>query len=142
MWGFLYMSSNVMSPNHREALTAVSTITAKDEYLTSTNGVLNVNASVTAEITGTNANCFTGQVTVNTIQVQISASSNALLNGIIVKSLSTNSGNIYVGKNGVTTATGDVLEPGESRGYAINNLNLLYIISAASTTDIVSYEAN
>lgn len=30
-----------MSPNHREAITAVSTITGKDEYLTSTNGALN-----------------------------------------------------------------------------------------------------
>lgn len=35
-----------MSPNQREGITALSTISGKNEYLTSTSGVLNVNASV------------------------------------------------------------------------------------------------
>ncbi|CAB4132667.1 hypothetical protein UFOVP253_48 [uncultured Caudovirales phage] len=35
------MSSNAKSPNHSEGLTALSTISGKNEYLTSTNGALN-----------------------------------------------------------------------------------------------------
>lgn len=91
---------------------------------------------------GTSANLFVGQVTVNTTQVHVSAASNALSNGIIVKCPSTNTANIVVGLTGVTTTTGDIIEPGESRGYAVNNTNLLYIISPTSTTDIISYSAN
>lgn len=91
---------------------------------------------------GTSSTLYTGQQTVNTTQVQLSASSKTLSNGVIIKAPSTNSGIIYVGKTGVTTSTGDILEPGESRGYPISNVNLLYIISAASTTDTVSYEGN
>lgn len=108
---------------------------------TDANGNLLVSASITAP-DNTSANLYTGQQTVGTSQVQITASSNALINGMIVKALSTNSAAIYVGKTGVTTGTGDVLEPGEARGYAVNNTNLLYIISVASTTDKVSFSGN
>lgn len=133
------------SPNHQEGLSAVSSITGNNEYVYSTNHALEVNASVTietAEVIGTNANCYTGQVTVNTTQVQLNASSHALNNGIVIKALSSNAVNIIVGLTGVTATTGDIIEPGESRGYAVNNTNLLYIISASSTTDKVSYGAN
>lgn len=41
------MSSNRITQNYREILAAQSTITGKSEYLTSTNGFLNTNASVT-----------------------------------------------------------------------------------------------
>lgn len=85
---------------------------------------------------------YTGQVTVSTTAMQLSTASHALTTGLIVKTPTTNSGNIYVGLSGVTTTTGDILEPGESRGYAINNTNLLYIVSISSTTDIVSYSGN
>lgn len=86
---------------------------------------------------------LTGQATVNTTQVQVTATSKALVNGIVIKSLSTNSsGGIYVGLTGVTTSTGDLIEPGERVGYPVANANLLYIISAASTTDKVTFEAS
>lgn len=90
----------------------------------------------------TSATLYTGQATVNTTQVQVSGTSHALTNGIVIKAPSTNSAPIYVGLTGVTTTTGDVLEAGESRGYALNNTNLLYIISAASTTDKVTWSGN
>jgi hypothetical protein len=106
----------------------------------STGGVI-VDATVTTGAT-TSANCYTGQTTVNTTQVQVDSSSHVLNNGIIIKSLSTNSAPIYVGLTGVTDTTGDIIEPGEARGYAVNNTNLLYIISAASTTDVISFSAN
>lgn len=40
------MSSNAITPNHREILAAQSTITGKAEYLTSTNHVLNSSATI------------------------------------------------------------------------------------------------
>lgn len=103
-------------------------------------GSVSTSASVT--VTNTSANLYAGQQTVSTSQVQVSSSSHTLSNGIIVKALSTNSAAVYVGLTGVTTSTGDIIEPGEARGYAVNNTNLLYIISAASTTDKISFSAN
>lgn len=101
-----------------------------------------VSGTVTA--VGTSASLFTGQATSNgATPVQITAGSHALSNGIIVKSLSTNNASgVYVGLTGVATTTGDLIEPGESRGYAVNNTNLLYIVTAASTTDVVTFSAN
>jgi|SRR5882762_119134 len=128
--------------NHREVIAAVSTVTGKPEYLTSTAGVLNTSGSGGGGGSTTSANLYTGQVTVNTTQVQVSSSSNALTNGIIIKAPSTNAANIYVGLTGVLTTTGDIIEPGEARGYAVNNTNLLYIISVASITDVISYSGN
>lgn len=54
------MSSNRISPNQREVLSAVSTITNKQEYLTSTGNILNVNASVSISGVSTAANQTNG----------------------------------------------------------------------------------
>lgn len=54
------MPSNRMSPNQREALSAISTITQKQEYLTSTSGALNVNATVSISGVATSANQTNG----------------------------------------------------------------------------------
>lgn len=132
------MSSTAQSPNWREVISGQSTITGRQEYLKSTNGALNVSASNS----GVSSTLYTGQRTVNTSQVQLSVTSKPVTNGIIIKALSTNAANIYVGTTGVTTTTGDILEPGESRGYPISNVNLLYIISGSSITDVVSYEGS
>ncbi len=90
----------------------------------------------------TNVNLYTGQKTVTASAAQITASSHSLSNGMIVKCLSTNSAAIYVGLTGVLTTTGDAIEPGEARGYAVSNTNLLYIISVASTTDKITWSGN
>lgn len=91
---------------------------------------------------GTTAALLTGQKTATqNSAVQVDAVSNALSNGMILKAPTTNAGNIYVGLVGVTNATGDILEPGESRGYSVNNTNLLYIYSATNSTDKVSWSA-
>lgn len=91
---------------------------------------------------GVTATQYTGQATVGTSAVQVNSSSHTLTNGIIIKAPSTNAANIIVGLTGVTTTTGDIIEPGESRGYSVNNTNLLYIISPTSTSDIISYSAS
>jgi hypothetical protein len=79
-----------------------------------------------------------GQKTVSTTAVQISASSTVPTNGILIGALSTNSASIFVGGSGVTTSNGVELQPGASIPFTAN-LNTLYIISAASTSDVVWY---
>jgi hypothetical protein len=80
-----------------------------------------------------------GQQTVNTTAVQISASSTVPTNGIIVGALSTNGASIFIGGSGVTTSNGAELTPGSSLPFTCN-LNTLYIISAASTTDKIWWD--
>ena len=75
-----------------------------------------------------------GQKTVSTSAVQISSTSTVPTNGILIGALSTNSASIFVGGSGVSTTTGVELLPGGSLPFTAN-LNTLYIISAASTTD-------
>lgn len=79
-----------------------------------------------------------GQQTVSTSAVQVSSSSTIPTNGIIIKALSTNSAPIFVGGSGVTTSNGYELVAGESISFTCN-LNTLYIRSAASTTDKISW---
>lgn len=95
-----------------------------------TNGIGNV-GTVSAVVN-------VGQQTVSTTAVQLSASSTVPTNGIIVRALTGNAANIYVGGSGVTTSTGYELAPGESISFTCN-LNTLYIRSVASTTDKVCY---
>lgn len=57
----LFMANKAMSPNHREIISALSTITSKQEYLTSTGGALNINGSFTVTGGATSANQTNGQ---------------------------------------------------------------------------------
>lgn len=79
-----------------------------------------------------------GQKTVSTTAVQVSATSTVPTNGIIIRALSTNAASIFVGGSGVTTSTGYELVAGESVSFTCN-LNTLYIISVASTTDKICW---
>ncbi len=87
------------------------------------------------------AGVYVGQKFVSTTAVQISATSNVPTNGILVKALSTNTAPIFVGSIGVNTSTGWELVPGESAPFTAN-LNTIYIVSAASTTDKVCFNVN
>lgn len=132
-------------PNHAPLLTGLSSSDGKTPVPVAVDpatGSLATTGGGGGGGSTTNSNLYTGQVTVNTTQVQVSSSSHTLSNGIILKAPTTNAASIYVGLTGVTTSTGDIIEPGEARGYAVNNTNLLYIISVASTTDIISYSGN
>lgn len=84
----------------------------------------------------TSAAVNVGQKAVNTTAVQLTVTSTVPTNGIIVGALSTNSASIFIGGSGVTTTTGAEITPGSSLPFTCN-LNTLYIISAASTTDKV-----
>lgn len=113
------------------AVRALSTDTSGRQILgASTQGVGNV-GTISAAVN-------VGQKTVSTTAVQVSASSTVPQNGILIEALSTNSASIFVGGTGVLTTTGFELQPGQSAPFTCN-LNTLFIVSAASTTDKVCW---
>lgn len=119
--------------NNRQGLTAQG-LGNTQEYLTSTSGALNINGTIGTTSSVVNV----AQQTVNTSAVQLSAVSTIPKNGILVGALSTNSARIFIGGSGVTTSNGAEITPGSSLPFSCN-LNTLYIISVASTTDKIWY---
>ena len=71
----------------------------------------------------------------------VALASNALVNGVIIKALTTNVATLYLGPSGVTTATGYPLAPGEAISYGATNLNAIFLIGA-NTTDSVAFTGN
>jgi hypothetical protein len=57
--------------------------------------------------------------------------------GVVIKALTANTGTVYVGGAGVTSANGFPLTAGESISYAATNANLIYIVGS-DTTQVVS----
>lgn len=80
-----------------------------------------------------------GVKTVSTSAAALSA--NTLKNGIVLTADSSNTGVIYVGGSGVTTATGYPLAAGASISYSVTNLNMIYIIGT-NTTDVLHFTGN
>ena len=79
-----------------------------------------------------------GQKVVATTATQISATSTIPTNGIVIQALSTNTASLFIGGSTVTTTTGFELTAGQSMSFTAN-LNTLYIISVASTTDKICW---
>lgn len=122
------MASANRSTNNTGGLTAQSTITGKQEYITSTGGVLDVDVTVnTPPLPST---IVAGQQAVTATAVALPAA--VLTQGVILESLSTNTISIFIGGAGVTTATGVELQAGAALSAAVNNLDVLYVV--ASTT--------
>lgn len=108
-----------------------SSLTSIDSKLSGT-----LTASVTGSVGSASGAVNVNQKAVSTSAVQLNAGSVVPTNGILVGALSTNSAPIFIGGSGVTTTNGAELLPGASFPFTCN-LNTLYIISAASTTDRV-----
>lgn len=72
-----------------------------------------------------------GQQTVTTSAVALP--SNALTQGVILESLSTNTVSIFIGGSGVTTTSGTELQPGASTSVAVSNLDVIYVICASGS---------
>jgi hypothetical protein len=78
-------------------------------------------------------------------QVQLSASSVVLTNGLYVKALFSNTAAISVGLTGVTntvdgSGNGFILGPGEGQFFPVNNLNLLFCNGTSG--DACTFEGN
>ena len=81
----------------------------------------------------------TGQQTSNTVQVQLSAVSTTPPNSLLITALPTNAApGLYFGATGVTTSTGDLLQPGATKPLSCPP-NAVYIIGA-NNTDKVTWE--
>lgn len=65
----------------------------------------------------------------------------ALINGIVLTAKPSNTGTVYIGPVGVTSATGYPLVPGQSISYAVTNLSAIYIIGT-NTTDVIAFTGN
>jgi hypothetical protein len=73
---------------------------------------------------------YNGQKTVTSHgTAEALGSSQAILSGVRVKALSTNTGNVYVGNSSVDSSNGFVLAAGESDFWAVANIATLYIDS-------------
>lgn len=127
----LPVTASIAAAQTLATVTTVSAVTAITNALPAgTNAIGNVGTKSAA--------VNVGQQTVNTTAVQISSSSTVPTNGILIKALSTNGASIFVGGSGVTTSNGYELVAGEATSFTAN-LNTLYIISAASTTDKICW---
>lgn len=82
-----------------------------------------------------------GRTTVTTAGTRVQMASVALVAGATIKALPTNTGLIYVGNVGVTSANGFILSPRESVFVAADNLNRFYI-DAQVNGEGVSYLAS
>jgi hypothetical protein len=117
------------SPNQRESLSAVSSITGNSEYVFSTNHALNINATISpAALPSTAVN---NQQIVTTSAVALP--SGVITQGFVLQALSTNSVSVFAGGVGVTTATGIELPPGSAVSVLINNTNKIYVICASGS---------
>lgn len=62
--------------------------------------------------------------------------SNALMNGFLLESLSTNSISIFWGPTGITTSTGVELLPGGSIFIPVSNTNAVYVVASTTGTTV------
>lgn len=112
-------------------------------------GVAYTPVGAIAALTGGNpATLVTGQAIIVTTgtAVRLTATSTPLINGIIIKSLSTNNATGQtVGASGITNAVagsgnGYILFPGEASSFGVTNLNVVYVNGTAG--DIFTYQGN
>jgi len=141
----LQVDGNAVSVTGQVALPTQDSGTAvSGAVLTSGNGVtgwlsaiwLKLSAALTVIVSSSaTSNAITSfQATVS--QTAASLPSGSLTNGIILMALSSNSGIIYVGGPGVSTANGLPLAPGAQTSLGVSNSNLVYIIGTNTSDKI------
>jgi hypothetical protein len=104
---------------------------------------LNIDASGNLNVTSTGGGGGTTSATINIGQTtsavtatQLSSSSIAMTNGVVIQALSTNTASIYIGNSGVTTANGFELTAGSSLTISPSNINLVYVIGTNATDKV------
>ncbi len=84
---------------------------------------------------------YHGQTTVTTAGTEVAlAASQAILSGVTIKALASNTGIMYIGANPVTSSTGFALAAGEQIFIEISNLATVYV-DASVNGEKVSYIA-
>jgi hypothetical protein len=72
------------------------------------------------------------KVTVTTAGTRVALAGTTTIQGVVVRALDTNTGNIYVGSSAVDSTNGYVLGAGEAVGLAIDDLAKVYIDSSVN----------
>jgi len=84
----------------------------------------------------TSASINIGQTTSAVTATQLTASSIAMINGVVVQALSTNTASVFIGGSSVTTANGFELTAGSSLTISPSNINLVYVIGSNATDKV------
>lgn len=95
---------------------------------------------VQAVVSANPAVIISGQY-VMTVSASAISPAQAIVNGLVVKSLATNTGKIYVGPAGVSAATGYLLMPGEAISYATASASDIYAIGTVAG-DVLHFTGN
>jgi hypothetical protein len=77
-----------------------------------------------------------GQTTSGTSAVQLSATSIASTNGILVQAISTNTASVFIGGSGVTTGSGFELQAGQAVPFTASNITALYVVGSNITDKV------
>lgn len=94
--------------------------------------------AVIGPLTSTAA-AISGQITVTTAGTAVQGPSVALTNGVFIRALTANTGNVYVGNNGagdVTTSGGYELDAGDIIVTQVPNLNYLWFDASANAQKV------
>jgi len=122
------------------ASTGISNIMLDNPLPVGTNSIGNVGlnaGSNTIGNTGTpSATINIGQTTSAVTATQLTASSIAMTNGVVIQALSTNTASVYIGNSSVTTANGFELTAGSSLTISPSNINLVYVIGTNATDKV------
>jgi hypothetical protein len=76
------------------------------------------------------------QTTSAVTATQLTASSIAMTNGVVIQALSTNTASVFIGNSGVTLLNGFELTAGSSLTISPSNINLVYVIGANATDKV------
>lgn len=101
-------------------------------------GSVSVSGAVSTVATNP-ASIYSGQQTCNVTAAALP--SQALVNGVVVKALKTNTATAFIGASGVSTSNGYPLVAGESISYAVSNLSSVFLI-CQNATDVVAITGN
>ena len=77
-----------------------------------------------------------GQTTSAVTATQLTASSIAMTNGVVIQALSTNTASVFIGNSGVTTVNGFELTAGSSLTISPSNINFVYVIGSNATDKV------
>lgn len=103
---------------------------------------LNVNCTIGCSAAAPATQVYSGQLTLAASAAALStgtwspSSPTALVNGIVCKAPTTNTGTVYIGPSGVSSANGYSLKPGEAISYGPMSVANLYALDAV-TTDVL-----
>lgn len=78
----------------------------------------------------------TGQTNLATSSTALSVISTASTNGILVRALLANTGNVYIGATGVTASNGYELAPGETVVFTASNITAVFGVNTNGTDDV------